>query len=142
MMKTKILFFSILITISFLILAWEWIELSKTKVISMWGGIFFVSGLVALFLSSLGKFQFALMAIGAGAVIFIGVALVRSGNDTNEQSHDSVKGSSSYFWLAGGLLYIGLAVVCLIWLRNDYSVGRAVFFIIVGAGLGYILLGW
>lgn len=91
-------------------LAWEWVKLCGGSTDSLPGAVVGPAVLLAGLGAVLGQPMLGLLVLGAGAVVAGGAAWRRAGPPP--------------MWLAFGVLYIGLAGIALIALRQDALVGR------------------
>lgn len=97
--------FALLIAIATSIMAWEWQRLCTHGSFGAAGTLFASVAVAAVALTSLGFITaaFALVALGA---IILGIWAKRTpGND--------------WFWIACGVVAVGLTGIALIWVRND-----------------------
>lgn len=93
-------------------LAYEWVVLCDVRPLQMPGLAVIASVLLAGLVAVLGRERWALVVLGLGAAVIWLLVGRRA--------------------LGGGVLYIGLASVSLIWLRGDGAAGRAnVLFLVV-----------
>ena len=100
-------FFEILIAIAACVLVWEWCHLWNAKAAeSVLIALFLLGGMAATILARLD------IAIG---ILFAGMIIVYALSRGNE-------------WLSAGVIYLGVPIVALVWLRNTSSDGRNIIF--------------
>ncbi len=125
-------YFSVLVLLAALTMTMEWVRLcaAKMALIPMLGVGFSV--IAAVGLAGLGQFGWAVAATFAGAVaVWVLVAVL-----------DSKRLAP---WMAGGVVYIALPCVAMIWLRGEAETGRDVVFwllaVVWGMDIGAFAVG-
>jgi len=108
--------FSVLIGVASAILAWEWVHLCGLRLRTLPGAAVGASLIVSSICAGFHLWQAALVALVVGAVL--SWLLAQSSAITALQQRDAV-------WLGGGVVYIGIAAIGMIWLRADGAAGRA-----------------
>lgn len=108
--------FALLVGAATAILAWEWVHLCGLSVRALPGFAAAAALLLASVASGIGQWTAALAMLAVGTLI--AWAIARTPSIRPEQARGAV-------WLAAGMLYIGIAGVGLVWLRDASDSGRA-----------------
>ncbi|MFQ3622512.1 MAG: phosphatidate cytidylyltransferase [Acetobacteraceae bacterium] len=108
--------FTLLVGAATAILAWEWVHLCGLRVRALPGFAVAAALLLASLASGFGLWPSALALLGVGTVV--AWAIARGPAIRPEQARGAV-------WLAAGVVYIGIAGVGIIWLRDAAESGRA-----------------
>lgn len=109
--------FSIAIGVMAAVLAWEWVHLCGLKVRRWPGSSVSLAVLPAAAVAAFGHTAMAYALLGAG-----GIATWLSARE---------RGHVRAVWLGAGVLYIGVAALSMIWLRDDPRAGLANLLFIV-----------
>jgi phosphatidate cytidylyltransferase len=116
-------FFNIVIAVGAIILTWEWNRLCGRGL----GPLAFMvttTTVAAVALTALGSPQQAMLLL-----VLTGVAVIVLTMVVHKAAPDNV---TPYFappvWLVGGLMYIGLPCIALVWLRNGLEQGQGIVF--------------
>jgi phosphatidate cytidylyltransferase len=110
--------FEILLALVSVLLAYEWVRLSGRGTGRAWTGIL-IAAVLAVFAAAVFRYYgTALLATLAGALALYAVA--RLGR------------FPAPLWLGAGVLYVGLPVLALIWLRMEPASGREILFWLLG----------
>lgn len=115
--------FMLMVALGTAVLAWEWVHLCGARLRAFPGTAVPLALLAAGLASAGGAWGLALALLGAGAALAWAIAR-QPGILTGERRPAA--------WLAAGVVYIGLAGVGLIWLRDAGEAGRAnVLFVVL-----------
>lgn len=128
--------FMLMVAIGTAVLAWEWVRLCGARLSAFPGSAVPLALLAAGLASATGAWRAALGLLGAGAALAWAIAR-RPRLLPGERRPAG--------WLAAGVVYIGLAGVGLIWLRDAGEAGRAnVLFVVLvvwASDIGAYLVG-
>ncbi len=112
-------YLQVLLAVSTIVLAWEWLHLCADKRDAATAGIFSASLLISVALTYVGAFGSALLAIVLGAFLSYAAARLRR------------RGRPG--WIAAGVPYVGLPCLALAWIWMSHDSGRTTVLWIVAA---------
>ena len=103
-------YFELIVLLFAAVLAWEWRRLCSGQKFGFAGAVLAIFAIFAVVGMAAGRGDIALGTLAAGTVL---LALLGAREKWDRAA-----------WLGGGLLYIGMPCVALVWLRADPEMGR------------------